>query len=193
MQFVCAKALWSSLPPLSPSPCVSPSSPWWCRERRLNEKAPQAHTHKKKKKKRICLSTRRCSIWKHKNKSFFLCGRCELDVTGRGEWGFSPSPGIHWTNRCVVCVLLYNLFFSHTDLVPVVGPGSKDLVTTPIIGLRSLNNNTIQPLVYPHSLAPCLSSSQQNNRQRDELRDERVSPECHVRALSGSTGRSNES
>ena len=93
------------------------------------------------------------------------------------------SSGIHWTNRCVcVCVLLYNLFFSHTDLVPVAGPGSKDLVTTPIIGLRSLNNNTIRPLVCLHSLAPCLSSSQRNNQPGDEPRDERVSPECHVRA-----------
>lgn len=80
-----------------------------------------------------------------------------------------------------VCALLYNLFFSHTDLVPVVGSGSKDLVTTPIIGLRSLNN-TIQPLVYPRSLAPCPSRSQRDNRWRDEAGDERVSPECHVRA-----------
>lgn len=61
-------------------------------------------------------------------------------------------------SRYVVCVPLYNPFFSHTDLVPVVGPGSKELVTTPITGLRSLNtsNNTIQPLVYQHSLAPSL-------------------------------------
>lgn len=106
----------------------------------------------------------RCRIWKYKNVSChvvqFLYGRCELVVEGKEERGFSPCSGVHLTNRYVVCVcvLLYYPFFSHTDLVPVVGPGSKDLVTTPIIGLRSLNNNTIQPLVYPHSLASCLSS-----------------------------------
>ena len=55
--------------------------------------------------------------------------------------------------------------FSHADLVPIVEPRTKDLVTTPIEALRSLNtsNNTIQPLIDPHSLALCLSSSQQNN------------------------------
>lgn len=67
-----------------------------------------------------------------------------------------PSPPPRWFTLCVS--LLYNLCFSHTDLVPVVGPGSKDLVTTAITGLRSLNNNTIQPLVYLHCLASCLSS-----------------------------------
>lgn len=82
----------------------------------------------------------------------------------REEKKKGPPPLQVFTEQTGVCVcecvllLLYNLFFSHTDLVPVVGPGSKDLVTTPIIGLRSLNNNTIQPLVYPHSLASCLSS-----------------------------------
>lgn len=89
------------------------------------------------------------------------------------EEGFPLSSGVH-LNRYAVCVcvgvgvrvraLLYYLPCSHTDLVPVVGPGSKGLVTTPIIGLCSLNNNTIQPLVYPHSLASCLSSSHRNNR-----------------------------
>lgn len=70
-----------------------------------------------------------------------------------------------------MCVPLYNLFFSHTDLVPIVQPGSKDLVTTPIIGLRSLNN-TIQPVVYQHSAALCLEK--QNNQLWDERWDERV-------------------
>lgn len=122
--------------------------------------------HKKKKKKKGRVNTGGAAFECTKiNKSyiecFFFCGRCELDAEER-RWRFSPSSGILWTSRYVVCVLPYNLFFSHTDLVPVVGPGSKELVTTPIIGLRSLNtsNNTIQPLVYPRNLVP----SQQNNR-----------------------------
>lgn len=45
------------------------------------------------------------------------------------------------------CMFLCNLLFSHTDLVPTIGPGSKDLVTAPITGLCSLNDKTIKPFV----------------------------------------------
>lgn len=46
------------------------------------------------------------------------------------------------------CMFLCNLLFSHTDLVPTIGPGSKDLVTAPITCLCSLNDKTIKPFVW---------------------------------------------
>lgn len=75
----------------------------------------------------------------------------------------------------------YSLCFSHTDLVPAVGPCTKELVTTPITGLRSLNtsNNTVRLLIYLHGLAHGRRASQQNS-----LQDESVSN------WSGSTGES---
>lgn len=60
---------------------------------------------------------------------------------GRGTPPFRCTAG-----RRVCVPAAHTLFFSHTDLVPTVGPGSKDPVTAPITGLRSFSNNTIAPL-----------------------------------------------
>lgn len=45
------------------------------------------------------------------------------------------------------CMFLCCLPFSHTDLVPTIGPGSKDLMTAPITGLCSLNKKTMKLFV----------------------------------------------
>lgn len=77
----------------------------------------------------------------------------------REDDGVSSHP-LKRTSRYVA--LLFVLFFSHTDLVPAVGPGTKELVTTPTTGLRSLNtsDNTIQPLVYLPGFTPCVQASE---------------------------------
>lgn len=81
-----------------------------------------------------------CKIYKNKKKK-----QAEIWLGVECSWKGEPLPsGAQQGGGCVF--LLRTHSFSHTDLVPTVGPGSKDPVTAPITGLRSLSNNTIAPL-----------------------------------------------
>lgn len=102
---------------------------WWCRENEI--KWDFISSTKKINKSNIFECS---SFGKSKNKLKF---GWEFNVNGKG------NPSLQVRSRdsgaCSCCAL----FFPHGS---GVGPGSKDLVTAPIAGLRSLNNNTIELL-----------------------------------------------
>lgn len=131
VQFVHAKVLWSIL-------CITQhthththkqTSPWWCWEK------DEMRIHKQHKKWIIHLGVfQLCKTDKQLNWNLKLMER--------------HSSGAQ-QGHCYV--FLFNLLFSHTYLVPTIGPNSKGLVAAPITALCSLQDKTIEPLVCRHN------------------------------------------